>query len=147
MMYPRLVLARQLLRENGAIFVSIDDHEVHNLRMLMNEVFGEENLVASIVWQHSIQPKGYLGKFSLHHNYVLCYQRSPEFSLGAMKRTEEHNKNCSNPDNDPKGRWRPGDVRNALYRPNLILDIETPSGKVIKPQFNGWRWSKETIAE
>lgn len=145
MMYPRLFLARQLLREDGIILVSIDDHEVHDLRMLMNEVFGHENFVACVVWQHSVQAKGYLGKFSLHHNYLLVYQRSEAFALQALKRREEHNKNYSNRDDDPKGPWRPGDVRNALYRPNLIFDIETPSGKVIRPPKNGWRWSRDTI--
>jgi adenine-specific DNA-methyltransferase len=145
MMMPRLKLLRELLREDGVIFVSIDDSEFSNLKALMDEVFSEDNFLASIIWQHSIQPKGYLEKFSIHHNYLVCYQKTGEFSLSALKRTEEHNKNYSNPDNDPKGPWRPGDVRNALYRPNLIFDIETPSGKTIKPPKNGWRWSKETI--
>jgi len=145
MMYPRLFLARNLLREDGVIFASIDDNEVHNLRLIMNEIFGEENFVATIVWQHSVQPKGYLGTFSVHHNYILSYQKSPNFELNALERTEEHNRNYSNPDADPNGPWRPGDVRNALFRPNLIFDIITPSGNVIKPPKKGWRWSKETI--
>jgi adenine-specific DNA-methyltransferase len=145
MMYPRLFLARNLLRDDGVIFVSIDDNEVHNLRLLMNEVFGEENFVASIIWQHSIQPKGYTDKFSVHHNYNLCYSKSDKFNLKPLERTKEHNKNYSNPDNDPNGPWRKGDVRNALFRKNLIYDIHTPSGKIIKPPKNGWRWSKETI--
>lgn len=147
MMMPRLYLAKSLLREDGVIFISIDDNEVHNLRLLMNEIFGEENFVANIIWQHSIQPKGYLDKFSVHHNHILCYSKSTEYTLNPLKRTEENNKSYSNPDNDPKGPWRSGDVRNALYRPNLIYDIITPSGKVIKPCANGWRWSKETIEE
>jgi adenine-specific DNA-methyltransferase len=146
MMFPRLFLAKNLLREDGAIFISIDDNEVHNLRLLMNEIFGEENFVAETVWQHSVQPKGYSGKFSIHHNYNLIYKKSDEFELNSLERTDEHNKNYSNPDNDPKGLWRSGDVRNALYRPNLIYDIQTPSGKTISPPPNGWRWSKETIA-
>lgn len=147
MMMPRLKLLRDLLRDDGSIFVSIEDTEVAKLKIMMNEVFGEDNFLACIVWQHSVQPKGYLGKFSVHHNYLLCYQKSEEFTLEALKRTEEHNKNYSNPDNDPKGDWRAGDVRNALYRPNLIYDIVTPTGKVITPPKNGWRWSKETIAK
>jgi len=136
-MYPRLFFAKSLLKDDGVIFVSIDDHEVHNLRKIMDEIFGEENFVANIVWQHSVQPKGYLEKFSMHHNYLLCYQKSDLFTLESLERTEEHNKNYSNPDNDPNGPWRSGDVRNALYRPNLIFDIITPSGKVIKPSKNG----------
>lgn len=147
MMMPRLYLAKSLLREDGVIFVSIDDNEVHNLRLLMNEIFGEENFVANIIWQHSIQPKGYADKFSVHHNHVLCYSKSMNYELSPLQRTEENNKAYSNPDNDPKGPWRSGDVRNALYRPNLIYDIITPSGKIIKPCANGWRWSKKTLEE
>lgn len=145
MMYPRLFLAKNLLRDDGVIFVHIDDNEIHNLRLLMNEIFGEENFIANIIWQHSIQPKGYLGKFSVHHNYTLCFQKTNSFVLQSLERTDEHNKSYSNSDNDPKGLWRSGDVRNALYRPNLIYDITTPSGKTIAPPKNGWRWSKETI--
>jgi len=145
MMYPRLKLARNLLRDDGVIFISIDDNEAANLRKLCDEIFGEENFVAQIIWQHSLQPKGYSGTFSVHHNYVLCYQKSSDFELANLERTDEHNKNYSNPDNDPNGKWRSGDVRNALYRPNLIYNITTPSGKIIEPPQNGWRWSKETL--
>lgn len=145
MMYSRLYLARNLLRDDGVIFISIDDNEVDNLKKAGTEVFGEENFLACCIWQHSVQPKGYSGTFSVHHNYLLIFQKSEDFMLCDLERTEEHNKNYSNPDNDPKGRWRAGDVRNALYRPNLIFDIKTPSGKSIKPPTNGWRWSRETI--
>jgi len=145
MMYPRLRLSRTLLREDGVLFITIDDHEVSSLRAVCDEVFGEENLLGTLVWQHSVQPKGYSGTFSVHHNFVLCYQRGDGFELANLDRLPEHNKNYSNPDNDPKGDWRSGDVRNALYRPNLIYDIATPSGKTISPPANGWRWSKETL--
>jgi len=145
MMMPRLKLLRELLAEDGAIFISIDDNEQHNLRCLLDEIFGEHNFISQTIWQHSVQPKGYSGKFSVHHNYTVIYQKSDYFSLGNLERTDEHNKNYSNPDNDPNGDWRSGDVRNALFRPNLIYDIETPSGNIIKPPKNGWRWSKETV--
>jgi len=147
MMYPRLYLARNLLREDGVIFISIDDNEISNLSKLCDEIFGEENFVATCIWQHSLQPKGYSGIFSVHHNYVFVYQKSEAFVLRDLERTEEHNRNYSNPDNDPNGPWRAGDVRNALYRPNLIFEITTPSGKTIKPPPNGWRWSNETIQQ
>ena len=147
MMYPRLYLARNLLRDDGVIFISIDDSESDNLSKLCDEVFGEENFVGCVIWQHSVQPKGYTGKFSVHHNYLLCYQKSESFELVNLKRTDEHNRNYGNPDKDPNGLWRTGDVRNALYRPNLIYEIETPSGKKIAPPSNGWRWSKETVAK
>ena len=147
MMYPRLMLARNMLADDGVIFISIDDTEQPSLRKLCDEVFGAANFLANIIWQHSIQPKGYLGTFSVHHNHLLIYKKSDGFQLGAFARTEEDNKAYSNPDNDPNGPWRSGDVRNALYRPHLIYDIVSPSGKVIKPCSNGWRWSKETVEQ
>lgn len=145
-MSKRLKIAKRLLSDKGVIFISIDDKEQANLKLLCDEVFGEKNLLANIIWQHSIQPKGYLDTFSVHHNYILMYKKSL-YNLVPQERKEEDNKAYSNPDNDPNGPWRSGDVRNALYRPNLIYDIISPSGKVIKPCPNGWRWSKETIAE
>jgi adenine-specific DNA-methyltransferase len=145
MMYPRLKLARTLLRADGVIFITIDDNEIGGLRNLCNEIFGEENSLGILVWQHSLQPKGYSGTFSVHHNFVLCYQKGEDFELTNLERTDEHNKNYSNPDNDPNGPWRSGDVRNALYRPRLMYKIQTPTGKSIDPPPNGWRWSKETV--
>ena len=147
MIYSRLMLARSILSDDGMILVSIDDNEQANLREICDEVFGESNFIANIIWQHSIQPKGYLSSFSVHHNHILCYAKSTSYELGVFDRTDEDNKAYSNPDNDPNGPWRSGDVRNALYRPNLIYDIVSPSGKVIKPCSNGWRWSKETVEE
>lgn len=147
MMYPRLKLLHKLLAKEGAIFISIDDNEQAHLKLICDEIFGANNFVADVIWQHSIQPKGYLGKFSIHHNHTLVYSKSTTFLLGNLTRTDEHNKAYSNPDNDPRGIWRTGDVRNALYRPNLIYDITTPSGKIINAPKNGWRWSKETLQE
>ena len=144
MMYPRLVLLKQFLREDGAIFVSIDDNEVATLRLLMDEIFGAANFVGDVIWQHSVQAKGYSGTLSLHHNHTLIFGRSG-FQLGDLARTDEHNVNYSNPDGDPKGDWRSGDVRNALVRPNLMYDITTPNGSVIRHPPKGWRFSRETF--
>ena len=146
-MSERLLVARRLLKNDGVIFIAIDDNEQAALKLLCDQLFGEENFLAGIIWQHSIQPKGYSGTFSVHHNYILCYQKTAQFVLNSLPRTDEDNKAYANPDNDPRGRWRSGDVRNALYRPNLIYDIISPSGNVIKPCANGWRWSKETVEE
>lgn len=143
----RLEIAKELLTKDGSIWINIDDGEAHYLKVLADETFDKENFLGSIVWQHSIQGKGYSGKFSLHHNYILCYSKSEQFELGQMERTEKHNINYKNPDNDPNGRWRSGDIRNALYRPNLIYDIQTPSGKSIEAPEKGWRFSKETMSE
>lgn len=147
MLYARLKIARTLLRDDGVIFISIDDSEQQNLLSICNELFGSDNFVATIIWQHSIQPKGYTDIFSVHHNYIFMFQKSDAFNLHSLDRTDEDNKAYSNPDNDPRGLWRMGDVRNALYRPNLRYVINTPSGKIINPPENGWRWSKETLRE
>lgn len=145
--YKRLICARDLMSSDGAIFICIDDNEFENLKKITDEIFGASNWVGNIIWQHSIQPKGYLDGFSVHHNEILVYRKSPNFKLKPLERTEDDNKAYSNPDNDPRGPWRSGDVRNALYRPNLIYDVISPSGKVIKPCANGWRWSQETMNE
>lgn len=147
MMYPRLELLREFLSEDGSIWITLDDEEVHYCKVICDEIFGRQNFLVDIVWQHSVQPKGYVDKFSIHHNHVLLYRKSDKFKINALEREEKDNKAYSNPDNDPRGLWRSGDVRNALYRPNLIYDVITPSGKVIKPCKNGWRWSKETMME
>ena len=146
-MKNRLEAARELLRNDGSIWINIDDDEAHYLKVLCDDVFGRENFVATVIWQHSIQGKGYSGRFSLHHNYIICYSQSHLFELGLIERTEKHNVNYKNPDNDPNGPWRAGDIRNALYRPNLIYNLNTPSGKIIKPPENGWRFSKQTMQE
>ena len=147
MMYPRLKLLQKLLADDGVIFINVDDTEAFSLKLLCDEVFGGCNFLVDAIWQHSIQPKGYLGTFSLHHNHTLIYRKSALFELGSLERTTEDNKAYRNPDNDHRGPWRSGDVRNALYRPNLIYDIISPSGNVIKAPEKGWRWSKETLLE
>jgi adenine-specific DNA-methyltransferase len=133
------------LSEDGSIWITLDDNEAHYFKVMCDEIFGRNNFVGTTIWQHSLQSKGYPGKFSNHHNYTFCYKKSEKFYLNSLERTEEHNKNYSNPDNDPKGPWRSGDVRNSLVRKNLMYDIETPSGKVIKHPPKGWRFSKETF--
>ncbi|NQV36732.1 MAG: site-specific DNA-methyltransferase [Candidatus Marinimicrobia bacterium] len=147
MMYPRLFLAKNLLRQDGVIFISIDDNEVHNLRLLMNEVFGEENFVANVVWKHTEQSKNDERFFSRQFNYQLVYKKTDDVPSFRFPRTIEDNKNYSNPDNDSNGLWRSGDVRSPNYRKTLCFDIRTPNGNSISPPKNGWRWSEETIKE
>ena len=147
MMFPRLKLLREFLSEDGSIWITLDDGESHYCKVICDEIFGRKNFLVDIVWQHSVQPKGYTDKFSIHHNHILLYRKSDKFLINALPREDKDNRAYSNPDNDPKGLWRSGDVRNALYRPNLIYDVVTPSGKIIKPCKNGWRWSKETMDE
>lgn len=145
LMRERLILLRNLLAEDGSIWITLDDNEAHYFKVMCDEIFGRNNFVATTIWQHAKQSKGYPGKFSLHHNYTFCYRKSDKFSLKLLDRTEEHNINYSNPDNDPNGPWRSGDVRNSLVRPNLMYNITTPSGKIIHHPEKGWRFSKETF--
>jgi adenine-specific DNA-methyltransferase len=148
MMYPRLRLARELLSDDGVIFISIDDNEVAQLLKICDEVFGEENFVANIVWKHTQQSKNDERHFSRQYNFNLIYAKQkdtlPNFNF---ERTEEDNKNYSNPDNDPKGMWRSGDVRSPNYRKTLCYDIKAPNGNIIKPPEKGWRWSEENVKE
>ena len=145
LMRDRLIILHKLLSEDGSLWVTLDDCEAHYFKVLCDEIFGRSNFVASTIWQHAVQSKGYPGKFSLHHNYTFCYRKSDKFSLNSLERTAKHNVNYSNPDNDPNGPWRSGDVRNSLVRPNLMYDIETPSGKIIHHPEQGWRFSRETF--
>lgn len=108
MMYPRLVLLHELLRENGAIFISIDDNEVAHLRCVMNEIFGAMNFVANIVWQKKYTRANDAAYFSDNHDHILAYAKEkPKFNLGTVVRTEIQNKAYKNPDNHPLGPWKP----------------------------------------
>lgn len=147
LIYERLVILHKLLSEDGSLWVTLDDCEAHYFKILCDEIFGRSNFVASTIWQHAVQSKGYPGKFSLHHNYTFCYRKSEKFFLNSLERTAKHNINYSNPDNDPNGPWRSGDVRNSLLRPNLMYDITTPSGKIIHHPEKGWRFSRETFEQ
>ena len=129
-MYPRLFLARQLLKEDGLICVSIDDHEVHHLRMLMNEVFGEENFIATAVWQkrYSRENRGIIGDV---HDYLVFYARDIE-ALAKVRNLlpmdEANEAVYKNPNNDPKGRWRGIPMTAQGFRPNQMYKIVTPTG-------------------
>ena len=145
MMYPRLKLLRELLKEDGVIFISIDDAEVAHLRMICDEIFGAENFIANIIWKHTQQSKNDEPYFSRQNNATLSYRKSSELKQLRFERTEKDNKNYSNPDNDINGKWRSGDVRSPSYRKTLCFNIITPSGNIISPPENGWRWKEEEI--
>ncbi|HCF5960132.1 TPA: site-specific DNA-methyltransferase [Pseudomonas aeruginosa] len=147
MMYPRLYLARNLLCDDGVIFISIDDNECANLKLLCDEIFGEENFVANVAWKHTQQSKNDERYFARVYNSLLVYRKTDSVIAFRLPRTDEDNKNYSNPDNDPKGFWRSGDVRSPSYRKTLCFEITTPSGSKIQPPDNGWRWSEESVAE
>ena len=146
MMMPRLYLAKSLLREDGVIFISIDDNEVHNLRLLMNEIFGEENFVAQLVWERAYSPKNDAKYVSNSHDYILMYARQIEiFKIGRLERTEEANARYSNPDNDQRGVWKPSDLSVKTYTPENDYPITTPSGRIVEPPA-GRCWSLSTNA-
>ena len=149
MMMPRLYLAKSLLREDGVIFVSIDDNEVHNLRLLMNEIFGEENFVAQLIWQRAYAPKNDAKYISNSHDYVLMYTKQIEsFHIGRLARTEEANARYFNPDNDPRGVWKPSDLSVKTYTAENDYPITTPSGRIVEPPAGRcWSLSKNTFFE
>jgi adenine-specific DNA-methyltransferase len=149
MMMPRLYLAKNLLKQNGVIFVSIDDNEVHNLRLLMNEIFGEENFVASVIWEKKFAPSNDAKWLSDNHDYVLIYSKSKiDWRPNLLSRNEKALSRYKNPDNDSRGRWVSGDMTVKTYNANYDFEITTPSGRVVSPP-DGicWRFSSEKIEE
>lgn len=147
MMYSRLKLARNLLAEDGFIFINIDDTEQSNLRKLCDEIYGQANFIANIAWQHSMQSKNDEKFFSRNYNHLIVYRKAFSNTIFRLPRTEQDNKNYSNPDNDPKGLWRAGDFRSPNLRNTLKFKIQTPNGGFIEPPENGWRWSEESIKQ
>jgi adenine-specific DNA-methyltransferase len=153
MMYPRLFLARNLLQGEGVIFVSIDDNEVHNLRLMMNEVFGEENFIEQIIWKkRSTPPNDQV--IGASHEYIVIYCKNVELvSLNLRPRTEEQVDRYKNPDNHPKGPWTSGDlmanIKGGRYVKSLYFPIINPNtGEEHYPSSNGnWRFNKEKIEE
>lgn len=149
MMYPRLRLAANLMRDDGVIFISIDDNEVHNLRKLCDEVFGEENFVAQLIWERAYSPKNDAKYISNSHDYVLMYAKAlDDFKIGRLPRTEEANARYSNPDNDPRGVWKSTDMSAKTYNANDDYEIVTPSGRIVRPPHGScWRLSKQSFEE
>ena len=148
MMYPRLFLARNLLKEDGLIFVSIDDHEVENLKLIMNEIFGEENHIVTLIWHRRQNPDSRnTDKASTDHEYILVYGRSEKSRL---KGREIDKSKYKNPDNDPRGPWASIDLSGLATkeeRPNLHFDIVDPKTGIVYPPnpSRGWSKSKEVI--
>ena len=149
MMYPRLKLARNLLRDDGVIFISIDDHEVSNLRKICDEIFGEENFIAQLIWERAYAPKNDARFISNSHDYVLMYVKQIElFSIGRLERTDEANSRYSNPDNDPRGVWKPSDMSVKTYTEACDYPITTPSGRIVEPPAGRcWSLSKKAFLE
>lgn len=149
MMYPRLFLARNLLKQDGVIFVSIDDNEVHNLRLMMNEIFGEENFVAQIVWERAYAPVNLKHHFSESHDYIVCFARNLQhLEKLSLSRNEEADSRYKNPDNDERGPYKADNFSVGPANPKNIYQITTPSGrKVMPPSGYSWRFSKKRTEE
>ena len=150
MMLPRLKLLRELLRDDGVIFVSIDDNEVHHLRCLMDEVFGQENFVATVVWEKVYAPKSSAKYFSENHDFVVAYAKQKEmFTRNLLPRTSEADARYRNPDDDPRGPWKSSDLSARNPYSKGVYSITCPSGRVIPgpPTGNYWRYSEEKFWE
>lgn len=145
MMYPRLFLAKNLLKDDGVIFVHIDDNEVHNLRLIMNEIFGEENFIAQIIWQKVFSPKNTAQFFSEDHEYIITYAKNKEvWRPELIERGEESKARYTNPDNDPRGPWLSGALQARNYYSKGQYEVESKSGKKFSnPKGTYWRFSKE----
>ena len=150
MIYPRLMLARNLLADDGVIFISIDENEVHNMRKICDEVFGEKNFVSQLGWQKVYSPKNQARLFSNDYEFVLCYCKNIAcFHINLLPRTDEMNARYKNPDNDPRGAWKAGDCVGSGVRSGGYYDVISPkTGKVFNvPQGKHWVYAKDNMMQ
>lgn len=149
MIYPRLVLARNLLADDGVIFISIDDNEQENLKKICDEVFGEKNFIAQVIWERAYAPVNLKKHFSENHDYIICYAKDIDKAIcNGLPRASEANDRYSNPDNDPRGIWKSSDLSVGPIVQEKVYEIITPSGrKVLPPEGYCWRLSKEKFKE
>lgn len=147
MMYPRLMLARNMLADDGVIFISIDDYEVENIRKLADEVFGAQNFIGTIIWERAFSPKNDAKYFSPSHDYIVVYAKELlKFNIGKLPRTQEMNERYKNPDSDPRGPWQSGDLTAKTYSAAYDYPIQTPSGKIVTPTSGrSWITSRENM--
>lgn len=150
MMYPRLELLRDLLAEKGSIWVSIDDNEGHYLKAIMDEVFGRRNFITTVIWRKNYAPKSSAKYLSEDHDYILIYAKSKEsWRPNLLPRSEEQDKAYKNPDNDPRGLWRPNNLAARNPYSKGIYSITCPSGRFIEgpPPGSYWRVSEEKFEQ
>lgn len=147
MIYPRLKLARNLLRDDGVIFISIDDNEVANLRKVCDEIFGEDNFLANVVWQKKYAATNDAKGFSNLHDHILVYQKSSRFGRRLLPRTEEQNKPYKNDDRDGRGLWRSDNLLVKSFSQSGVYPIVNPNTAVeyLPPEGSSWRASQETM--
>ena len=149
MIYPRLKVAKDLLSEDGVIFISIDDHEQENLKRVTSEVFGVQNFIAQLVWERAFSPKNDARFISNSHDYVLMFAKDiNQFIIGRLDRTEEANARYSNPDNDPRGVWMSSDISVKTYNAENDFPVTTPSGRIVEPPAGRcWSLSRNAFRE
>lgn len=149
MIYPRLELLREFLREDGSIWISIDADESHYLKVICDEIFGRKNFIDEVVWQRSYAPINLKKTLSRSHDLIFVYAKnSTGFELNKLPRSDEANKRYKNPDNDKRGVWKSSDLSVGPAVEKNIYEIETPSGrKVLPPIGYSWRLSKERFQE
>lgn len=149
MMYPRLRLARNLLKEDGVIFISIDDSEISNLKKMCDEIFGENNFISSFIWQRAYAPVNMNKYSSTNHDYILVYAKNIDETIWfGLPRSKEANDRYINPDSDPRGTWKPDNLSAGPVIPDKVYEITTPSGrKVMPPEGYCWRLSKKRFKE
>ena len=149
MIFPRLKLARNLLRGDGVIFISIDDNEAPGLRGVCDEIFGADNFLAQIIWQKMYSGKADATHFGRFHEYVICYSRQAAHAeIQLLPRTEEMNARYSNPDADTRGGWLSNDLTAAGERGQGHYDVVSPSGKVFdSPPGKHWLYSQEKMRQ
>lgn len=149
MMYPRLKVARDLLTDDGVIFISIDDNEQGNLKKICDEVFGEANFLAQVIWERAYSPVNLKKHFSESHDYIICYAKNIELCVcNGLPRSAEANERYSNPDNDPRGPWTSGDLSVGPRVESRVYEITVPSGrKVLPPSGYCWRLDEKTFQQ
>lgn len=149
MIYSRLMLARNLLSDDGVIFISIDDNEQANLKKCCEEIFGAQNFVAQLIWERAFSPKNDAKFVSNSHDYVLMFAKNiSQYIIGRLPRTAEANARYSNPDNDPRGVWMSSDISVKTYNAECDYPITTPSGRIIEPPAGRcWSLSKKSFLE
>ncbi len=149
MIYPRLKIARNLLSDDGGIFISIDDYENDNVKKMCNEIFGSQNFVACVVWQRNYAPISLKKYFSESHEYCFVYAKNKEnFKMNLLPRSNKQNKDYKNPDNDPRGVWKVGNLTVGPAVEKQIYEIIGPTGKkFLPPSGYCWRFTKEKFEQ
>ncbi|WP_371398749.1 site-specific DNA-methyltransferase [Algimonas porphyrae] len=148
LMKGRIELLRRLMADDGSLWISIDDHEGHYLKVICDEIFGRENFVSNVIWKSTDNSNNDAKQFSTDHNSILVYSKCPGWISNKTRGDNSKYPHFKNPDDDPRGPWFDGNpLGSPAKRANLIYDLKAPNGETVSPPKNGWRWGKDTMAE